>query len=233
MRISAVTSGASSQTGVIAPGEVIALYGSGLGPAQLVQAALVNGRVPTTLAGATVFFNGTPAPILYTSSGQVGVVAPFNISGDKADVVVTYQGQVSSGLTVSVAASAPALFTLDGSGTGQAVAINPDGSINGPDRPAKAGDFVTLYGTGAGRTNPASQDGVPATAPLPQPVLQVSATIGGRAVQPQYAGAAPGLVSGVIQINVQIPTGVTPGAVPVVIQVGTSSSPNGVTIYVQ
>jgi trimeric autotransporter adhesin len=233
MRISAVTSGASSQTGVIAPGEVIALYGAGLGPAQLTQAALVNGRVPTTLAGATVFFNGAPAPILYTSSGQVGVVAPFNISGDKADVVVTYQGQVSSALTVSVAASAPALFTLDGSGTGQAVAINQNGSINGPDRPARAGEFVTLYATGAGRTTPASQDGVPATTANVIPVLPVTATVGGTSVQPQYAGAAPGLVAGIIQVNVQIPTGLTAGAVPVVIQVGTSSSPNGVTIYVQ
>ena len=89
--------------------------------------------MPLTLAGTTVYFNGTPAPVLYTSANQVGVVAPFGLSGDKADVVVTYQGQVSAALTVSVAPSAPGLFTLDGSGRGQAVAVNQDGSINGPD----------------------------------------------------------------------------------------------------
>jgi uncharacterized protein (TIGR03437 family) len=235
LQISAVTSGASNQTGVIAPGEVVALYGSGMGPAQLAQSGLVNGRIPTTLAGTTVYFNGTPAPILYTSAGQVGVVAPFNLSGDKADVVVVNNGAVSSALTVSIAATAPALFTLNGSGTGQAVAINQDGSINGADHPAKAGDFVTLYGTGAGRMNPSSQDGsvTSTTPPLPLPAVTITATVGGKSVTPQYAGAAPGLVAGVIQVNVQIPTGLTAGAVPVVIQASTSSSPNGVTIYVQ
>jgi uncharacterized protein (TIGR03437 family) len=233
LRINAVTSGASNQTGVIAPGEVVALYGAGMGPAQLVQFQLVNGRVPTAVAGTSVYFNGVAAPLLYTSAGQVSAVAPFGLSGDKADLVVTYQGQVSSSLQVSVAPSAPGLFTLDGSGAGQAVAINADGSINGANRPARAGEFITLYGTGAGRTNPASQDGVPATVPLPLPELQVSATVGGRAATVQYAGAAPGLVAGVLQVNLQIPAGVTAGAVPVVLQVGGSSSPNGVTIYVQ
>ena len=159
LAISAVTSGATNQPGVIAPGEVLALYGSGMSSADLVRATLVNGKVPLTLSGTVVYFNGTPAPVLYTSANQVGVVAPFGLSGDKADVVVTYQGQVSAGLSVTVAPSAPGLFTLDGSGRGQAVAVNQDGSINSPDRPAKAGDFVTLYATGAGRTNPATSDG--------------------------------------------------------------------------
>jgi uncharacterized protein (TIGR03437 family) len=235
LRISAVTSGATNQAGVIAPGEVLALYGSGMGPAQLAQFQLVSGKVPTTLAGTTVYFNGTPAPILYTSAGQVGVVAPFNISGDKADVVVVYSGAVSASLSVSIASTAPGLFTLNGSGTGQAVAINPDGSVNGPDHPAKAGDYVALYGTGAGRMNPASQDGAvnPTAPPLPVPAATITATVGSQSVTPQFAGAAPGLVAGVIQVNVQIPTGLAAGAVPVVIQAGTSSSPNGVTIYVQ
>jgi uncharacterized protein (TIGR03437 family) len=235
LAISAVTSGATNQTGVIAPGEVLALYGSGMGPAQLATATLVNGKVPASLAGTTVYFNGTPAPVLYTSATQVGVIAPFGLSGDKADVVVTYQGQISTGLTVSVASSAPGVFTLDGSGRGQAVAVNQDGSINGPDRPAAAGSFVSLYATGAGRTTPASQDGAvnPVAPPFPLPDLAVSATVGGKSVSPQFAGGAPGIVAGVIQVNVQIPTGLTAGAVPVVLQVGSSSSPSGVTIYVQ
>lgn len=233
LRINAVTSGASNQTGVIAPGEVLALYGSGLGPAQVAEARLVNGLLPVLVAGTTVFINGTPAPILYTSAGQVGVIAPFNLSGDKADVVVVYQGQVTSALTVSVASVSPAFFTLDRTGAGLAVAINPDGSLNGPDRPAKAGDYVTLYATGLGRTNPPSQDGAPGSAPLPLPVVTPTATIGGRSATVQYAGGAQGIVAGVMQVNLQVPTGLTPGPVPVVLQSGTQSSPNGVTIYVQ
>jgi uncharacterized protein (TIGR03437 family) len=235
MAISAVTSGATNQTGVIAPGEVLALYGGGMSSPDLIRATLVNGKVPLTLSGTAVYFNGTPAPVLYTSATQVGVVAPFGLSGDKADVVVTYQGQVSTALTVSVASSAPGLFTLDGSGRGQAVAVNQDGSINSPDHPAKAGDFVILYATGAGRTNPATQDGSvnPSAPPFPVPEQTVSVTLGGKSVSPQFAGGAPGIVSGVIQVNVQIPTGLVSGPVPAVLQVGSSSSPSGVTIYVQ
>ena len=147
---------------------------------------------------------------------------------------MTYQGQVSSALTVSVAASAPALFTLNGSGTGQAVAVNDDQSINDAAHPAKAGSVVTLYGTGAGATTPAGQDGVPtsSTPPYPIPNLPVSVTIGGKTSTVQFAGSAPGLVAGVLQLNVQIPDGLT-GSVGVVVKVGASSSPNGVTIYVQ
>ncbi len=233
LRINAVTSGASNQTGVIAPGEVVALYGAGMGPVQVTESQLVDGRVPITLAGTTAYFNGAPAPILYTSAGQVGAIAPFNLSGDKADVVVTYQGQVSSALTVSIASVAPAFFTLDRTGAGQAVAVNSDGSLNGPNRPAKAGDYVTLYATGLGRTNPASQDGAPGSAPLPLPAVTPTATIGGRDASIQYAGGAQGIVAGVMQVNVQIPAGLTPGPVAVVLKSGTQSSPNGVTIYVQ
>src|ERR1051325_5615610 len=124
LAISAVTSGASLQTGVVAPGEVVAIFGSGMGPGNPVQFQVNAARlVGTSLAGTNVFFNGLAAPILYTSATQVSVVAPFNLTGPKADVVVTFQGQVSAALTVSVTDTAPALFTLDGSGKGPAAAI--------------------------------------------------------------------------------------------------------------
>ncbi len=234
LSISAVTSGATNQPGVIAPGEVVVLYGAGMGPAQLVPFQLNGaGLVDTALAGTRVFFNGSPAPVLYTSAGQVGVVAPYNLTGPKADVVATYQGQVSAALTVSVAASAPGLFTLNGSGSGPAVAVNQDGTLNDAAHPAKAGAFVTLYGTGAGQTTPAGQDGAPATVPFPVPVLPVSVTIGGKNATIQYAGAAPNQVAGVLQVNVFVPDGLGAAQAPVVLRVGTSSSPNGVTIYVQ
>jgi uncharacterized protein (TIGR03437 family) len=229
--ISAVASAASLQSGVIAPGELIVLFGSGMGPAGLVQAQLNSaGVVGTSLVGTSVYLNGAAAPVLYTSANQVAVVAPFNLAGPKADVIVTYQGQISAVLTVSVAATAPALFTLNGSGTGAAVAVNADGSVNDAAHPAKAGTTVSIYATGGGQTNPPSQDGAPGAVPLPRPVAPVSLTIGGKAATVQYAGAAVGLISGALQINAQIPDGLS-GAVPVVLQIGGSSSPNGITIY--
>ena len=122
---------------------------------------------------------------------------------------------------------------MNGSGTGQAAAINnADGSINSPAKPAKVGDYVQLYITGAGQTNPPGSDGAINAVPLPLPVGEVKVTIGGKDATVNFAGGAPDAVQGVIQVNAQIPAGVTAGAVPVVVQVGTSNSQPGVTLSV-
>jgi uncharacterized protein (TIGR03437 family) len=234
LTVSAITSGASLQAGVIAPGEVVVVWGSGLGPNQLTQFQLnAAGQVPTTVGGTQVFFNGVAAPVLYSSANQVSVVVPFGVTGPRADVVVTYQGQVSASLTATVADVAPAIFTLNGSGKGPAVAVNSDNTLNDAAHPAKAGSFVTLYATGAGQTNPGGQNGVPNAVPLPLPLQTVTATMGGKSATVQFAGGAPGIVAGVLQVNVFIPSGLTAGENEVVLKVGSSSSPGGVTIFVQ
>lgn len=232
--ISAVTNAASNLPGPAAPGEVVVLYGSGLGPGQLAQFQTgSNGLVGTSLAGARVVFNGTPAPILYASATQVAAVVPYQTSGPIVKVVAQYLDQISAPITLSVASSAPGLFTLDSSGRGQAAALNADGSGNTAGNPAGVGSFISLFATGEGQTSPAGVDGLPASAPAPQPVLPVTVTIGEQRAEVQYAGGAPGLVAGVMQINVQIPSGIQTGnAVPVMVTVGSASSQTGVTIAV-
>jgi uncharacterized protein (TIGR03437 family) len=233
--IAAVVSAAGNQTGAVAPGEMLVLYGSGLGPSgpAVSSAYGANGRLPTSVSGTTVYFNGVPGPILYTSATQVAAIVPFAVSPGNLPIYVSYQGQTSAPVTVSVAAAAPAFFTLDYSGKGQAVAVNAaDGSLNGAAHPAKAGASVLLYATGLGQTNPGGADGSLDTAPYPLPLLQVTATIGGQTAVVQYAGGAASLLAGISQINLQIPSGLTPGASPVAISVGGVSSPGGVTIVV-
>jgi uncharacterized protein (TIGR03437 family) len=235
LTIGAVTNAASSVSGPVAPGEVVVLYGSGLGPAQLTQSQLdpTSGLVGTNLAGTRVIFNGTPAPVLYTWATQIGVVAPYSIAGSNVQVFVEYQGQTSAPVTLPVVAVAPALFTADSSGKGQAAASNQDGTVNGAAHPAKAGSYISLWLTGAGLTNPTGVDGQPGAAPLPKPVAPFAVTIGGQAAAVQYAGQAPYAVAGVIQINAQIPSGTQAGnAVPVVVQVGSVSTQAGVTVAV-
>ena len=232
--MNAVTNGASNLSGPVAPGEVIVIYGSGLGPAQLAQYQPdSNGLVPTSVGGTSVYFNGSAAPVLYSSANQVAAVVPFGISGSLAQLYVQNQNLTSAPFNLSVASQIPAIFTL-GSGTGQAAAINnKDGSINGAGHPAKVGDYVQLYITGVGQTNPAGTDGVINAAPLPVPVASVTVTIGGMPANVNFAGGAPGTVAGVFQVNAQIPAGVTAGsAVPVVVQVGSSNSQPNVTIAV-
>jgi uncharacterized protein (TIGR03437 family) len=231
----ALTNGATNQVGAISPGEVIVIYGSGIGPTQLVTYQPGSGgQVPTSTGGTSVFFNGSAAPVLYSSATQVAALVPYNISGSLAQMYVQYQSQTSAPLNLSVATMTPAVFTLNGSGSGQAAAINnTDGSINGPAKPAKAGDYVQVYITGVGQTNPPGVDGSINAVPLPQVQTTVTATVAGKAANVNYAGGAPGLVAGVIQVNVQIPSGVSAGgAVPLVLTVGTSNTQSGVTIAV-
>jgi uncharacterized protein (TIGR03437 family) len=233
--VNAVANGASFILGAVAPGEVVVIWGSGLGPAKLTQYQLdpTSGLVGTSLAGTSVIIGGTPAPILYTSATQIGAVVPYSVAGPYVQVFVQYQGQTSPPLPMAVAPVAPALFTADSSGKGQAAASNQDGTLNGAAHPAKVGSYISLWLTGAGQMNPAGVDGQPGAAPLPRPAAAVAVTIGGQSVTPQYAGQAPNVVAGVMQINAQIPSGTQAGnAIPVVVQVGGVSTQAGVTIAV-
>jgi uncharacterized protein (TIGR03437 family) len=233
LSVKAVVNGATAQSGPVAPGEIIVIYGAGLGPTQVTQYQPTDsGYVPTSVGGTSVVINGALAPVIYASANQVAAVMPFEATGPLAQLFVQYQGQSSAPFNLSVATVTPGVFTLNGSGTGQAAAGNQDGSLNGSASPAKAGTYVSLYVTGAGQTNPGGTDGHLATVPLPLPVLPVTVTIGGKPAPVSYAGGSPGSVEGIIQVNAQVPTGLTAGSVPVVVQVGTSSTQPGVTIAV-
>jgi uncharacterized protein (TIGR03437 family) len=212
--VAAVTNGASNLAGAIAPGEVVALYGSGLGSVQ------------------QVLFNGTPGPLLYATAGQVAAVTPYAVTGGSVQVTVQGGGASAAPVTVGLAATAPGIFTIDGSGRGQAAALNQDNSVNSASAAAAPGSVLSLFVTGEGQTAPPGVDGKPAAMPLPQPVAPVSVTIGGVPAQVQYAGGAPGIVAGVMQVNVTVPLGAL-GVVPVVVTVGGVASQPGVTVVVR
>ncbi len=231
--IGAVVDAASEGAGPVSPGKIVVIYGAGFGPAQLAQFQVANGRIGTQLAGTSVSFNGTPAPVIYTSATQVAAIVPYEASGGAAQVIVTYHGQSSPPFAVPLAASAPTLFTLNQTGAGQAAAVNRDGTVNTAANPVKIGDYISLYATGEGRTSPSGIDGKIASVPLPHPVLPVTVTIDGQPARVTYHGAAPGEVSGLMQVNVQVPSGVQAGGyVPVVLHVGNTTSQDGVTIAV-
>ncbi|MGA2716202.1 MAG: hypothetical protein ABSG41_24145 [Bryobacteraceae bacterium] len=237
-----VVNAASGVGLAISPGELVAIYGTGLGPATPASQQVINGKFGTQLAGTTVTFNGISAPILYTSATQVNAIVPYAMAtAAMADVTLNYQGQSFTAAGVPIVASAPGIFTAGG---GQAAAINQDGSVNSMSNPARQGSAVSLYLTGEGLTNPPGVDGqitplppAPAIIPLAPFTIYLS---GQGAGSPTFPGGveAPGQVAGVMQINVQIPTnliqtsGTGPVAVPVLINLGTSFTQPGVTIAV-
>ncbi|HYA18038.1 MAG TPA: IPT/TIG domain-containing protein [Bryobacteraceae bacterium] len=228
--IAAIVDAATEATGPVSPGKIVVIYGSGMGPAQLATASPLNGVFDAEVGGTAVYFNGIPAPILYSSATQIAAIAPYEIAGSAtAQVTVSYQNAVSPAFAVAVAASAPSFFSLNGTGAGPIAAVNADGSLNDAAHPVKTGGLVSLYANGTGATSPASADGQLAMAPYAQTALPVEVTVGGVAAGVVYAGAAPEEVAGLAQIVVQIPEGVQPGGyVPVVLKVGSASSVSGV-----
>ncbi|HME09500.1 MAG TPA: hypothetical protein VKG25_20740 [Bryobacteraceae bacterium] len=234
--IAAVTNGATFRGHSVAPGEVVAIFGSAIGTSLLTSGQVAQtGTLTDQLAGYRVLFNGTPAPLLYLSSSQVGAVVPWSASGTSATVQVTDGQQSSPPVSVNLAPSAPGIFTADSSGVGQAAALNQDSSINSPSNPAPAGSVIVLYATGGGLMSPASLDGqITPLSPLPQLQLPVTVLINNQPATVLYAGAAPGLIAGVLQINAMIPAGTPSGnSIPVAIQIGKPVSPPGVSIAVQ
>jgi hypothetical protein len=128
-----IVNAASFQGGPIALGELITIYGSGIGPGTLAGYHLTGNRFDSMVAQTRVLFDGIAAPIIYAYSGQTAVVVPYEIAGKAANqVVVEYQGVQSSQVSVQVAAAAPGIFTALSNGTGQGAVLNADYRANAP-----------------------------------------------------------------------------------------------------
>lgn len=230
-----VLNGASLQEGPLAPGEIITITGKGLGPAagQAFSVDPDTGKVATSLAGTQVFIGSAAAPLLYVSATQINAIVPYEFFGSTALVVVS-DGLASEPRNVSSAQAAPGIFTLSGSGSGQAVAIHPDGSLVDSAHPASPGSYVTLYFTGGGRTNPSGVTGSVTGAVIKRLQQAVTARVGEVPATVLFAGAAPNFVDGVGQINLQLGGDTAVGdSQPVVITVGNNNSPATATIAVR
>ena len=229
-----VVNAASGKGGAVAPGELITIYGSNVGPERL-STMVVDGATVLTESGFTrVLFDGVASPMIYASAGQTSAIVPYSVHGKSTTKVeVERFGVRSNAVTMQVTGSAPALFTLNSAGFGQGAIVNQDGSVNTDANAAVRGSVVILFGTGEGQTDPGGVDGVLALKSLPKPMQPVRVSIGGQQAEVLYAGAAPGMVAGVMQINVKVPEGVTVGSVPVVVTVGSVSSPETVSVMVK
>ena len=149
-------------------------------------------------------------------------MVPFEVTAP--NTVVSVEGIGS--YTLPVWPAVPALFTADGSGFGQLAALNEDGTVNSSANPAKAGSVVSVFMTGAGSMTPIIADGQlgPVQPPYPVPLLGASATVNGIGAPVLFAAQAPGLVGGVVQVNVQLPAAVPSGNVSLVVYIGNYQS---------
>lgn len=233
---SGMVDGASTKSGAVTPGKIVVLYGQRIGPAQLANTQIGNdGKVTTSLGGTQVTFDGTPAPLIYTSSGQLAAIVPYSVDGRKGtQVQVTNNGLQSGLVAMPVTPVAPSIFSVNYTGSGQGAILNQDGiTVNSSLKPAAKGSIIAIYATGEGQTNPAGVDGKLAVAPYPKPLQEVKVRINGVDAEVSYAGAAPTQVAGLMQVNARIPANTPSGDVLVEVQVGESKSQPGITVAVQ
>ena len=186
----------------IAPGQLMTISGTGLGPAQAVQAQIADGRLPTTLAGTTVTFDSVPAPLISVQANQIECLVPFEVG---LNAIFVTSMQVSSGVSVSNSIKLPVQTTE----VEILAVINQDGKANSASHPAAPGSIVTVYASGFGWTDPPGIDGqINGTAPAtPDGGPFLAQFPSGSNAKILYAGPAPGQVAGIFQVNFVVPAG--------------------------
>jgi uncharacterized protein (TIGR03437 family) len=240
--IAAVTNAASYAIGPVSPGEMVTIFGTGIGPATAAYATTdpATGKLATTIGGVQVLFNGVAAPMIYASATQVSAVVPYEMASvANPSVWINYAGQTSNAYQLTATAAAPGLFAQNSAGSGPGAILNQDNSLNGPSHAAAKGSIVQVFMTGEGQTNPQGITGKITTVTLPPPqvtpapVQAVQVSINGQPTLYTYAGEAPGMVAGVMQLNVQIPANVPSGPLSIQVKIGENTSQNGITVSVQ
>jgi uncharacterized protein (TIGR03437 family) len=202
----------------VAPGQLIQISGSNLGPANKAAAQVdASGRLPFVLANAVVFFDNIPAPLISVQASSIMCYVPFEIVAPTR-IAVFSNGQMSNSVLTGIVPSSPQILSI----------LNQDGSVNSAANPAKAGSVIMLYVSGLGQTNPPGDDGLVNASPLPVPLAGVTVyfPVSPSAVTPQFVGAAPGLIAGITQVNVQVPASIPSGTTaPIEISVNAASAP--------
>jgi uncharacterized protein (TIGR03437 family) len=197
-------------SGQVSPGEIIAIVGTNLGPANPVNAPLFAGqqKVGTMLGGVRVLFDGVAAPLLYVSSTRITAIVPFGTaSQQETRLIVENAGLTSSPARIGIVSAVPAIFTSQAvyQHLPVAAALNQDGTINGENNRAAPGSIVSLFATGFGALMPQPTDGSILSGAVP--VLQQDIVVFGPdgLENVLYSGPAPGEVAGVMQVNFRLP----------------------------
>ena len=243
---------AAADLGTVSPGELVTIFGTNIGPVNPVSMTVTGGVVDTVQGGVSVKVDGVAAPLIYVSQNQITIQIPYEATVGSGKVVkVTNGANPAATATVTIGATAPGIFTADGSGAGPAAALNYNATtkqyvLNSASNLAKIGDLVILYLTGEGIYDQAPLMGgasdtgfvVPLNpASLPQVSPAPTVKIGGQTADVTdarfYAGPVPGSIFGLLQINAVVPTGATTGtAVPVIITIGGAQTQSNVTLAI-
>jgi len=160
--IISMVNAASYIGGPISPGELVTIFGSGVGPAAAAYADTdpSTGKLATTIGGVQVLFSGVAAPMIYASSTQVSAVVPYEMASfANPSVSISYAGETSNADQVTLAVTAPGLFAQNSSASGPGAILNQDNSLNGPAHPAAKGSVRASVHDGRRPDQPARSHG--------------------------------------------------------------------------
>lgn len=213
----AIVNAASLSPGSLSPGEIITLFG-------------FNALPPSSFS---LQIDGAPAPVLYAGASQVNAIVPFGINLTSPAQLQLQNANQSLNLSLPVAPASPAIFAINSDGLGIGTILNQDYTVNAYNNPAPPGSIVQVFGTGFGALQSPVPDGqTVASADLT--ASTVTATVAGVQANVLYAGAAPGEIAGLMQINVQLPAGLAHNlTAPLVLAISGSSTSAGITVAIQ
>jgi uncharacterized protein (TIGR03437 family) len=190
----------------VAPGAVVVIPGTGLGPDQQAGSQITSaGTLATTIAGTSVTFGGVPAPLISVLSQQIVCIAPWELARSTITTVqVASNGSLSNAIRVPVTPTAAAILAV----------LNQDFTPNSKDNVAQPGSVITIYLAGLGPSDPPVPDGTINGPGAPMPKAPVDLSINWW-LKPDilYMGPAPGQPAGIVQINFRIPQTI-PGVGP-------------------
>ncbi|HVP47072.1 MAG TPA: S8 family serine peptidase [Bryobacteraceae bacterium] len=217
---------ASFQVGQgVAPGSYISLFGTGLSDTTDVEKTPF---LPLGIDNVSVSFDvpsaglSLPGRMYYVSAGQVNLQVPWELQGQTSALIkVNVEDSQGPLYTLPLAQYSPAFFIA---GTFLA-ARDASGNVITSSNPAVRGQTIQLYANGLGPVDTALPTGQPAPLfPHIQTTLLPKVTVGDLPAFVQFSGLAP-LYSGLYQVNVTIPSGLSPGVQPVVLTINGVAAP--------
>jgi uncharacterized protein (TIGR03437 family) len=205
--ITCVANTAYYDSNVIAPGDILSIFGTDIGSREPVFGSTASdGKLTTEIGGVSVTLGGRSMPVLYADPGQINVVAPFGLPYfTTLEIAVRRNGIVVAKEKKTTYDVHRALFTTDSSARGPVAALNEDGTWNTRSNPAPLGSVITVFGSGFGEMSPPMADGETTCSPVSRPKDRGSIEVGGVPASTEYFGNAPCQVAGLVQINIRLP----------------------------
>lgn len=214
-----VTSGpVVTGSSLIAPGDVITISGQNFAAAPVSATQLPLG---TNLAGTEVLFAGTSLPLLYSSSGKILAIVPYNLApNSRYELIVSQSGAISGPVAVTLGTAEPNILQIATTSSASAAknvyslltagtAFNASSAA--PTSELKPGESIVIYCTGLGAISQSLAPGAPAPSTPVKTVNSVTVEIGGQSLPVTFAGLVPGY-PGIYQITGTVPSGVPTGS---------------------